>query len=631
MTPLLSKEIAKMLKEGQFSTKFPRSNHALHAKPKIIHTTMKKQVSLKKTLAAAVTVFIVSGCSSESEGDSSNSSNLITEPEISEPEISNPSPSDDGNQAPAPTADSIYTDANTPGTSRIYPNDPNPEQHHVFFIDKPPLHGNATIDPTGLIVYSPAENHAGYDSISIQVTDDGSPPLSVSTPVDIFVFRANSPPVPSALNIEIESDQIGFSNIDVYDPDTEDVHQFSILSPPMNGTASVDSFGLLTYTPSENFYGKDSITINVQDDGTPPLTTAISINVDISPPSYTIVHNPYLDVLWEADFRLKAQHHDHIGIDTKKIQAYDEAGYKVVSLLQYSGVRSLEYTWLERRWPPESWVNQYFINRLRNIEIFLPNAEEVGHAHITSPFLKRYIEKWEPSYNQRRQSWHYSSTQECIDKIKSHGGLAILAHPWNKDSSQYLEIDGYSGIEIYSAFARHEQEKSIDPFFTLEDRNQIMLDVWDKLLTQNPRILGIAVNDHYGPYNKSVTLSPKTKDSGKIIVLAKSTHSLEEYQRAFSMGSFFAVMDIGTIKDRYPEINSINIQSQSISIDTSDEVSWISSGEVLHIGSELPFILFSEKTNYVRAEVKNSVGSTVYTQAFSIGRRINKSKRGQGF
>lgn len=330
-----------------------------------------------------------------------------------------------------------------------------------------------------------------------------------------------------------------------------------------------------------------------------------------------ISYNPYGETNWSQDFRLKAQPHDHVGTTTEsRLLAYDNAGYDVVSLMTYSGVASVNSSWRERRWPVEDWLSASFLNGLQNIKFFVPNGEEIGYTHLTSPFLTTYIAKWEPGYYSRQEPWHYFSSQGAIDLITAYGGLAFIAHPWN-GYAPYAELRGYTGTEIYSAYARYHQLKSTDPYFTNTDRNAVMVGVWDQMLLKNPLVRAIAVNDWYGPWNDDPALDNGTKDSGKIVVLAHDMTSAG-YRNAIDRGAFFAVKDIGNRKDRYPNIRSISADDNTITIDTDGSVSWIADGVPIGQGPTIRYNPISLKTLYLRAEIVNPDGSTVYTQAFVL-------------
>jgi hypothetical protein len=328
--------------------------------------------------------------------------------------------------------------------------------------------------------------------------------------------------------------------------------------------------------------------------------------------------NPYAAVDWQADLRLKVQLHDHVGVDTAGLRAYDRAGYDAMSLMHYSGAPNLSYAWTARRWPPAQWLPAGFLTSLEHIREFIPNAEEVGEAHVTSPFLTEYISRVGgpivlPAGNL------YTTTQGCIDAIRRHGGLAFVAHPW-VSLAELLSLADYNGIEIYSAFAKYKDDVVRDSIGMTEGRTHMLLANWDALLVRNPQVLGIAVNDHYGPNARVPDLPSTIRDSGKILVFAPDTTGAA-LRAALENGRFFAVADLGSVKDRYPEVRSIEVSDSTISIDTNESVRWIWSGTLAAEGARLPLRTLPIKATYVRAEIRNQEGSTVYTQAFALEAR----------
>lgn len=359
-----------------------------------------------------------------------------------------------------------------------------------------------------------------------------------------------------------------------------------------------------------------------------------------------VYHDPYRDVDWDNDYRLKAQHHDHptdppettdLAVQ-EVILAYDAAGYDVISIMHYSGVASLDYAWKEKRWPSEDWLSQPFLNNLQNVKFFIPNAEEsgFGNLHVTSPFLSTYIAKWQPNYYIERQPWHYSTKQELIDLINSYGGMVFIAHP-TEPYETYAALKNYAGIEIYSAYIRHRDRRAGSEF----DANAILLSNWDSMLLANQSVLGIAVNDHFGPNDPRSDAD--VKDSGKIVVLSQAS-TPAGYRDALETGSFLAVMDIGLIKDRYPVVHSITLEEAKISIDpqvlltidsqvlltidTAEEVTWVANGNQVASGNSLRREQLPLDAVYVRAEVTNAEGSIVFTQAFTIRKAGDKDGDG---
>ena len=90
------------------------------------------------------------------------------------------------------------------------------------------------------------------------------------------------------------------------------------------------------------------------------------------------------------------------------------------------GNPNLPQAWTERFWPPEQWLSEGLLNSFENIKFLIPNAEEHGPIHLTSPFLTTYIEHWNPVKDPQKQPYHYQTRQEAIDLIDFYDGLAIV-------------------------------------------------------------------------------------------------------------------------------------------------------------------------------------------------------------
>lgn len=332
-------------------------------------------------------------------------------------------------------------------------------------------------------------------------------------------------------------------------------------------------------------------------------------------PVYTdlrVYSGPYDGVDWVNVLRLKSQHHDHIGANLSGIASYDSAGYDVVSLMSYSGNPTFSYSLTERMWPPENWVTGWPLLSLSHTRLLIPNAEEVGiEQHATSPFLTTYIEG-KTTVSGSPFTPKYSSIQEMFKLIRANGGFPCLAHPWG---IEFEYLDGAFCTEIFSAFAEAKKYQGESSFRQL-DHNQKLVSAWDRALGRNQTVYGIAVNDHFGPYARSVP--EEIRDSGKILVLANDA-TLEGYRAAFEEGRILAVRDSNAIKDQYPEILSIERNEEGMSIQTTGNVRWISHGQEIANGPVMLRSEFLPNSRYVRAEIVGPEGgSTVYTQAFVI-------------
>lgn len=323
-----------------------------------------------------------------------------------------------------------------------------------------------------------------------------------------------------------------------------------------------------------------------------------------------VYENPYRHVDWDSAVPLKAQHHDHVAGKPERIRAYDLAGYHVVSLMDYGGNSSMPHALKHRVWPPEEWVPESLRTQLNNIQLFIPNMEEVGleRQHATSPFLEVYIEGGSTD-----QSFQYRSISEMFSLIRLLGGFPCLAHPW--DGERYQALKGPFCTEIYSAFAEG-MRRSGEPYFMERDRNQVLVQTWDAMLMQNQKVYGISVNDHFGPYHKPGAIPEDVKDSGKIIVVTNDPP--QGYRKAFEEGAIFAVRDLGSVKDQYPAVRRIAVDEESITIDTDGTVRWIVHGAEIERGYRLLLANLPPNSRYVRAEISYDGITIVYSQPFIV-------------
>lgn len=417
--------------------------------------------------------------------------------------------------------------------------------------------------------------------------------------------------------------RIGTTHVLVQDPDTSASYSFALRQGPGHGAAGVDVNGAVWYLPDSGFTGRDQLTVMVSASRADLEPTAITVAATVDPAGLNsgqmrVYSSPYAAVDWGAALRLKVQLHDHVGTTQARLLAYDAAGYDVISTMNYSGMRAFSYALGEVRWPVENWLPPAFLGGLTHLKFFIPNAEQVGYIHATSPFLATYIERWDDSVTPTpaRQPWHYASEQEELSLIGEFGGFPIVAHPWY-GAGALDQLTDFSGIEVYSAFARAKAEEGTDPYYTQVDRNEALLATWDHLLLGNQRILGVAVNDHFGPDNTSVTLSSRTRDSGKILALVPAG-TAADLRQAMEAGAVLAVKDVGQVKNAYPQVDSISLGLSTVTVETGGTVSWIANGHPLLDGKTLDFARLPAGTTFVRAEVRNAEGSTVFTQAFPV-------------
>jgi hypothetical protein len=143
-----------------------------------------------------------------------------------------------------------------------------------------------TIDPnTGAISWTPteADGPAVY-TISVAVTDDGTPALSVTNSFTVTVNEVNTAPsLPAIANRTIHAGQIiAFTN-SATDSDIPANTLTYSLDPGAPATASIESSSgvFLWATTSSDANTTNAITIRVTDDGTPALDDSKSFTVTV--------------------------------------------------------------------------------------------------------------------------------------------------------------------------------------------------------------------------------------------------------------------------------------------------------------------------------------------------------------
>jgi len=189
------------------------------------------------------------------------------------------------NQAPVLTGGFISVSTNATQTLQLGLTD-EPWQAHSYLITRAPSHGSASVSGSGLVSYA-AGSTVASDSFDVMVLDNGTPPLSASVTVSVSIL-ASHPPVASAPPITVAPGVAGTSQVNGYGRDPGQTVTFALSAGPTNGTATISSSGLVTYTPNAGYAGTDSIGVIVTNSATPPLSTSILIPVMVSsltPPS----------------------------------------------------------------------------------------------------------------------------------------------------------------------------------------------------------------------------------------------------------------------------------------------------------------------------------------------------------
>lgn len=198
------------------------------------------------------------------------------------------------NDAPFTTDDAAVTDEDTAVVVPVLANDTDVDGTPVpasVTIVTPAPHGNTTVNPaTGAITYTPNADYNGPDSFVYAVTDDGSPlPAGTSQgTVQITVNAVNDAPDLAEDHVVTPEDTVLLIDALANDSDRDGEIQpgtLTIVIPPQHGTAAITPANTVRYQPSTNYYGSDTFTYRVEDNGSPlPAKASTSpITVTVQP------------------------------------------------------------------------------------------------------------------------------------------------------------------------------------------------------------------------------------------------------------------------------------------------------------------------------------------------------------
>ena len=141
-----------------------------------------------------------------------------------------------------------------------------------------PVHGTVSVDPTtGAVTYTPVPGYTGADSMTYVICDLTTAPLLSlcdTAVVYITVDEINHPPLAQDDHTSIPEDSPVTVNVSGNDTDLDGnlVPGSVNVIPgggPSNGTFSIGGGGNITYTPDPDFFGNDTITYSICDDGIP--------------------------------------------------------------------------------------------------------------------------------------------------------------------------------------------------------------------------------------------------------------------------------------------------------------------------------------------------------------------------
>jgi hypothetical protein len=135
-----------------------------------------------------------------------------------------------------------------------------------YSLEEGPLHGAATINAAGQLIYTPEANYVGIDIISYRSCDAFG--LCDVGDLTIQINGLNDAPVTNNDWNEVLMNGILFGELA---PNVQDIDsplneiQFTLSTAPANGTIQINAEGAYSYVPFEYFFGIDSVSYTVCD------------------------------------------------------------------------------------------------------------------------------------------------------------------------------------------------------------------------------------------------------------------------------------------------------------------------------------------------------------------------------
>jgi hypothetical protein len=163
-------------------------------------------------------------------------------------------------------------------TVQLSATDPTPAAVLTYGLVSGPS-GAAVNAATGLFNWTPTRSQApSTNAVTVQVTDNSSPPLSATASFNVIVMVPNNPPSLAAVpNQTVGAGSLVTVPLSATDPDLGQLLTFTLVAGPA-GAAVNPSTGVFTWTAS-TVPSTNSVTVQVTDNGIPNLSDSKSFNI----------------------------------------------------------------------------------------------------------------------------------------------------------------------------------------------------------------------------------------------------------------------------------------------------------------------------------------------------------------
>ncbi len=191
------------------------------------------------------------------------------------------------NDAPILNNDSAVVVEDGTWSGNVSTNDSDLEGGLIYSttLATPPSNGTVIINSDGTYTYTPNADFNGTDSFEYEACDNGSPVICETATVTITVTPVNDAPTVLSDNVSVAEDVTLNGDISLNDSDPEGALTYNTtpLTPPANGTLTLNSDGTYTYTPNADFNGTDSFEYEACDNGSPALCETAIVTITVNP------------------------------------------------------------------------------------------------------------------------------------------------------------------------------------------------------------------------------------------------------------------------------------------------------------------------------------------------------------
>ncbi len=219
---------------------------------------------------------------------------------LSDSELVEVTVTETGNQPPnlSPIADTTIIEGDS---LTIVVNAADPENDGVQLLVTSTMTSYNFVDSgNGVGVFSAYADFfsAGVDSIWFTATDLAIPPAAITDTVQVTIAELNQPPVidsigPFGVSID-DTLRFTVTAFDSTDNDTSHTIDLTVIGLPTNATFvdDGDNTGTFTFIPVETQVGNYTVTFVATDQGSPPLTATLDVNISVvqenRPPVITV-------------------------------------------------------------------------------------------------------------------------------------------------------------------------------------------------------------------------------------------------------------------------------------------------------------------------------------------------------